>query len=67
MQSDGSNQLRLTNNNTDNDFPAWSPDGKFIVFSNLDLDWNICLMQSDGSGMVKLTNNGRSNTYPTWN
>jgi Tol biopolymer transport system component len=32
MNSDGSNYVRLTSSPTDEDSPAWSPDGKKIVF-----------------------------------
>ena len=32
MNSDGSNYVRLTSSSTDEDLPAWSPDGKKIVF-----------------------------------
>ena len=34
MYADGSEQTRLTTNNTDDDFPRWSPDGSQIAFSS---------------------------------
>lgn len=55
--SDGTNDLRLTNN-TFNDFqPSWSHDGSKIVFvSNRENAGDLYTMNADGTGVMKLTN-----------
>ncbi len=58
MNPDGSDQNRLTNNNYDDEGPAWSPDGSKIVFtSNRDGNDEIYVMNPDGSGQTRITNN----------
>ena len=44
MDTDGQNQTRLTQSDTFEDFAAWSPDGKWLIFSSslAGGDWNIC-------------------------
>ncbi|MEA2432576.1 MAG: TolB protein [Actinomycetota bacterium] len=47
----GTNVTRLTDNNTFDSAPSWSPDGKMIAFLRYTTDSvaSICVMQSDGS------------------
>ena len=56
MNSDGTNQVRLTNNPGIDDFPEWSPDGSRLAFlsqaSGRDV---IKLMNADGTGQTVLT------------
>ena len=67
MNYDGSNQTRLTNNNTTDNYPSWSPDGSKIVFdSNRDGNSEIYVMDSDGSNPVNLTNNSTLDWLPSW-
>lgn len=67
MNSDGSDQIRLTNGNSvyqnDHD-PELSPDGTKIAF--VSQDGKIHLMNADGSGVIRLTNNSYGESNPSW-
>jgi TolB protein len=67
MNPDGSDQTNLTNNPARDQWPAWSPDGKQIVFTS-DRDtgagFSLYLMSADGSNVRRLTS-GQADT-PTW-
>jgi len=68
MNSDGTNQTRLTDNLGADIQPAWSPDGTKIAFvSARDGSANIYVMDADGSNQTRLTNMraGRP-MLPTW-
>ena len=66
MNSDGSDQINLTNNPADDWFPTWSPDGKRIVFSSArdGEPATIYIMNADGSNLIRLTEPG--NSLPAW-
>ena len=67
MNSDGSNQTRLTNNSALDTYLSWSPDGSKIVFtSDRDGNYEIYVMNSDGSNQTRLTNNSSWDGYPAW-
>ncbi len=57
MNADGTNQVRLTNNNIIDDHPKWSPDGKKIAFlsQNSSGAFAIFVMNHDGSGKTEIT------------
>jgi Tol biopolymer transport system component len=63
MNADGSRQTQITFNELDDENPAWSPDGKRIVFQrDLDpvrgqVDYDIFTMKADGSNQQNRTNN----------
>jgi Ca2+-binding RTX toxin-like protein len=76
MNADGTDQRRLTNtggtvdpidpHGLDAD-PAWSPDGKQIVFdSNRDGDYEIYVMNADGSDQRNLSTNPSLDALPEW-
>jgi Tol biopolymer transport system component len=59
---------RLTNNTEEERAPAWSPDGKRIVFScrRGGPDFEICVMNADGTGQVQLTDNNVPDLTASW-
>src|SRR6266536_3969179 len=51
MRPDGSNQVRLTNDKVDDEFPTWSPDGKEIAWTRggaVDPEGELWIMNADG-------------------
>lgn len=57
MNTDGSGQMRLTNNSFRDDFPTWSPDGRQIAFlSQGEGVSSINLMNADGTNVRQITN-----------
>ena len=66
---DGSDQIRLTNNNVIDRFLNWSPDGTKIAFtSTRDGNFEIYVMNAeDGSDQIRLTNNNVIDRFPDWN
>lgn len=56
MNDDGSEQTRLTYNETNDNDPVWSPDGREIAFtSNRDGLTRVYVMNADGSQVHRLT------------
>ena len=69
MNSDGSNQTRLTFNNASDSSAAWSPNGRQIAFhSYRDDDQNpeIYVMDADGSNQRRLTHHAGIDGDPDW-
>ena len=69
MDDDGGNPRRLTNSPEDEWGPSWSPDGKRIVYSSGDGDWekvDIYVMDADGGNPRKLTKNPGVDDDPAW-
>ena len=60
----GGNQRNLSNNDSDEWDPSWSPDGKHILFISTA---DIYVMDADGGNPKNLTNHRRQNEFsPSW-
>ena len=67
INPDGSGLTMLTSTLSNNENPAWSPDGSKIVFmSDRDGNFEIYSMNADGSGQTRLTNNTSADEFPAW-
>jgi Tol biopolymer transport system component len=64
MNPDGSDQINVSNSQTYDDSPSWSPNGSKIAFARCDAgnDCQIYTMNADGSNQVSLT----SGDDPDW-
>ena len=70
MNADGNNERRLTRSTAYGAGPAWSPDGKQILFSSDRRGRpEIYVMNADGSGIKRLTRNTEEagvDISPSW-
>jgi TolB protein len=67
INSDGTNDRQITNNNSVNEFASWSPDGKKIVFQTCrDGNFEIYIMNTDGSKQCRITNDSGFDGAPNW-
>ena len=67
MNNDGSEPRRLTDNDSMDISPCWSPHGTQIVFiSNRDGNDEIYIMDADGSNTQRLTNSEARESFPTF-
>lgn len=67
MNSDGTNQTRITNNNAQDTKPVWSPDGTQIAFvSTRSGNADIWIMNPDGSGLRNVTSDPANDIDPAW-
>ena len=67
MDVDGGNPQNLTNDPNNDASPAWSPDGKRIVFtSKRDGNYEIYVMDADGGNLQRFTNNRMADEDPSW-
>jgi TolB protein len=67
INADGTDERELTNNPSDDYFPAWSLNGTKIAFcSKRDGNPEIYVMNPDGSNQIRVTNNPANDIYPQW-
>jgi Tol biopolymer transport system component/N-acetylneuraminic acid mutarotase len=69
VNPDGTGLARLTENEAIDQDPAWSPDGKRIVFAsnrNDSSNFDIYVMDSNGSNVERLTTSLADETNPSW-
>jgi len=67
MDSDGSNQVRLTDNEATDANPKWSPDGTLIMFhSNRDVDADVYTMRPDGSAQTVIASSPATDANAIW-
>lgn len=67
MSPDGRKQTNLTRHPAEDSDPAWSPDGKHILFvSTRDRIPDLYLMRADGSGVRPVFKTLRHRAEPTW-
>ncbi len=69
METDGTNQRRLTTTEAAENHPAWSPDGKKILFdADYDKDgkYEIYIMNDAGTGVTRLTTTSANDQFADW-
>lgn len=73
INADGTGRTRLTRtiapnpaDNTDEEEPVWSPDGRKIAFSCVLSNAEIYVMNSDGSGIRRITAHNIPASHPSW-
>jgi dipeptidyl aminopeptidase/acylaminoacyl peptidase len=67
MRADGSDVVNITNNEADDEFPSWSPDGNRIAFqSTRGGSLEIFLINPSGGDLVNLTNHPARDFTAAW-
>jgi TolB protein len=70
MNADGTNPVNLTKNAAYDGWPAWSPDGRKIVFSSNRAGpaniGQLYIINPDGTGLQKITDGPGSFVQPSW-
>lgn len=67
MNVNGSGLKKLTDNNFHDEYPRFSPDGKWIAFqSNREGHYQIYIMDKNGNNIRRVTNNNLNCFNPEW-
>jgi Tol biopolymer transport system component len=69
INSGGGGKVQLTDNNTQDQRPSYSPSGKKIAYSGeegTNADYEIYTINSGGGGKFKVTDNGTDDYEPSW-
>ncbi|MGQ9682799.1 MAG: LpqB family beta-propeller domain-containing protein [Anaerolineae bacterium] len=67
MRDNGTDPVRLSDGNSEDTQPAWSPDGNRLAFvSNRSGNRDIWIMGADGSHLTNITNSGADEWTPAW-
>ena len=67
MDSDGTNLIKLTEDQGNNEDPCWSPDGRYIVFSsNRAGNYHLYIMNANGQNQRRITFLKGDQTSPSW-
>ncbi|TDO91990.1 TolB protein [Halanaerobium saccharolyticum] len=66
MDADGTNQLRLTNNPSDDLDPCWTEDNRIVFSSDRTGSGDLYIMDSNGSNQTRLTQNSGFDRSPDW-
>jgi len=67
MNEDGTGQVQITRDASNNNFPDWSPDNALICFvSDRSGNDEIYTIDADGNGLKRLTFNDARDIHPYW-
>ena len=71
MNADGTDPRQITDGASDDEAPAWSPDGRRLVFCSTNVavetrQANLFTVSPDGAGLVQLTEGDRYACHPAW-
>lgn len=67
MNEDGTDQIKLTSGAFIDDYPTWSPDGRYIAFcSGRSGNNDIYVIDSSGGNLTNITNNDANDEFPSW-
>ncbi|MDB9822766.1 Tol-Pal system beta propeller repeat protein TolB [Deltaproteobacteria bacterium] len=67
INPDGSNLRRLTQNNSNNEDPCWSPDSRYLAFSsNRENGYHLYIMNSNGQNQRRVSFINGEDTSPSW-
>lgn len=67
MDADGRNLRRLTENQSNNEDPSWSPDGRYIIFSSSrEGEYHLYMMNANGQNQRRITFLKGEQTSPAW-